>query len=278
MLTSGFFNSLNSDRRYDAEQMSSIFDGLIGDGVYETVGDRFQVTPGEGMQVYVGSGRAWFDHTWTLNTTSMPLNLDPAENGLYRIDVVVLEVNHSEETRANSIKVLTGIPGSNPVRPEPVKDEWVKQYPLAEVRVPPGVSAISTSMITNRVGTSECPFVIGVVEVMSIDFIVRQWETEWDETTDAQKAEFLQWMVDNEAELRAWYEPFVVNSEAAFNAWYNTFTPSSEARFREWFDNLVYVLDGDVAGHLQNEIDNLDVTRGMTDSEIDAVWETVFGK
>lgn len=30
-----------------------------------------------------------------------------------------------------------------------------------------------------------------------------------------------------------------------------------DAQFREWFENLVYVLDGDVAGHLQNEIDEL---------------------
>lgn len=277
MLTSGFFNALNSDRRYDAEQISSIFDGVIGDGVYETVGDRFQVTPGDGMEVYVGSGRAWFDHTWTNNTAGIPLQLDPSENGLDRIDLVVLEVNRSEEVRENSIKVLTGVPGSTPVRPEPTKDDWVKQYPLAEIYVAAGVGSISVSAITNKIGTSECPFVIGVVSIMTIDQIVRQWGSEWDETTDAQKAEFRQWMVDNEAEFRAWYGPFVANSEAEFNTWYNTFTPSSEAQFRNWFANLQYVLDGDVAGHLQNEIDNLDVTRGMTNSEIDAVWASVFG-
>ena len=32
-VTSGFFNSVNHDRLYDAEQLSSIFDGIIIDGV-----------------------------------------------------------------------------------------------------------------------------------------------------------------------------------------------------------------------------------------------------
>ena len=32
-VTYGFYNSLNGDRRYDANQMSAIFDGLIIDGV-----------------------------------------------------------------------------------------------------------------------------------------------------------------------------------------------------------------------------------------------------
>lgn len=35
------------------------------------------------------------------------------------------------------------------------------------------------------------------------------------------------------------------------------FMAASEASFDEWFANLQYVLDGDVAGHLQNEIDNI---------------------
>lgn len=177
-LTSGFFNSLNEDRPYDAEQISSIFDGIIEDGVYETLGNHFQVTPSEGMGVLVGTGRAWFDHTWTNNDTPLALELDSSEIGLNRIDLIVLEVNHSEETRANTIKVITGSPADVPVRPTPVKEAAIKQYPLASVYVPASSSAISTSNITNYVGTSECPFVIGVVEVMSVDMLTNQWKAE----------------------------------------------------------------------------------------------------
>ena len=66
-ITSGFFNSVNHDRLYDAEQVSSIFDGIIKDGVYESIGDAFMVTPNSDLNdsIIVGTGRAWFDHTWT---------------------------------------------------------------------------------------------------------------------------------------------------------------------------------------------------------------------
>lgn len=66
----GFYNSMNGDRKYDATQMSSIFDGIINDGIYETIGDRFVVRTSGGMNVVVGTGRAWFNHTWTLNDSS----------------------------------------------------------------------------------------------------------------------------------------------------------------------------------------------------------------
>ena len=44
-VSSGFFNSVNHDRLYDAEQVSSIFDGIIEDGVCESIGEAFMVKP-----------------------------------------------------------------------------------------------------------------------------------------------------------------------------------------------------------------------------------------
>ena len=40
-VSSGFFNSLNGDRKYNAAQMSAIFDGLIIDGVFASIGTAF---------------------------------------------------------------------------------------------------------------------------------------------------------------------------------------------------------------------------------------------
>ena len=39
-VTYGFFSSLNSDRLYNADQMSNYFKGLITNGVYESVDDQ----------------------------------------------------------------------------------------------------------------------------------------------------------------------------------------------------------------------------------------------
>ena len=42
-VTSGFFDSINGDRKYNAEQMSSIFDGIVTDGVFQNIGEAFRV-------------------------------------------------------------------------------------------------------------------------------------------------------------------------------------------------------------------------------------------
>lgn len=301
-LTSGFFNSVDDDRPYDAEQISSIFDGVIRDGVYETVGDRFRVTPGDGMSVYVGTGRAWFNHTWTVSDTKISLNVESAETGLNRIDTVILEVDHSEDIRANNIKVITGTPATNPEPPNLVHSTWYNQYPLANIQVNAGTAYLTDANITNRVGTSDCPFVIGVLEIMTIDQIVAQWSQE-----------FLDWLSQNESEFRAWYEPFVAASESQYNTWYQSYTSSSEnrfsdwytaftrdskaaadavvddldafsvqskARFEAWFANLQDQLDDDQAGHLQNEIDDINERirgiGGITISRIDDIWDDIF--
>ena len=195
--TCGFFNSQNGDRKYNAEQMASIFDGLIKDGVYDTVGDIFAVTPGTGMQVLVGSGRAWFDHTWNNNDAPYPLAITAADVSLPRYDAVVLETNHSDTVRTNRLRVLTGTPASNPVKPTMTSTANVKQHPLAYIRVTAGATAIKQSMIQVVVGTSECPFVTGIIDTAQIDALFQQWNGEFNEWFDNLKAQLSDNVVAN---------------------------------------------------------------------------------
>lgn len=101
--TCGFFNSENGDRKYNAEQMSAIFDGIIADGVFTTIGDHMAVSAGTGMQVLVGTGKAWFDHTWNVNDAAYPLAIAASDVTLSRIDAIVLETNHSDSVRLLSL-------------------------------------------------------------------------------------------------------------------------------------------------------------------------------
>lgn len=195
--TCGFFNSQNGDRKYNAEQMASIFDGLIKDGVYDTVGEIFAVTPGTGMQVLVGSGRAWFDHTWNNNDAQYPLAITVADVSLPRYDAVVLETNHSDTVRTNRLRVLTGTPASNPVKPTMTSTANVKQHPLAYIKVTAGATAITQSMIQVVVGTSECPFVTGIIDTAQIDALFQQWNGEFDEWFENLKAQLSDNVVAN---------------------------------------------------------------------------------
>ena len=167
-VTYGFYNSVNHDRLYSAIQMSNMFDGVIVDGVFRTVGTFLKVVPGTGLQVIVGIGRAWFDHTWTYNDSLLPLDIDLPDMVYTRIDAVVLEVDSSVAVRANGIKVVPGTPAETPLLPTLTNTSEVHQYPLAYVTVPVGMTTIIESDITDMIGTADCPFVAGPLELRVI--------------------------------------------------------------------------------------------------------------
>jgi hypothetical protein len=188
-LTSGFFNGVANDRTYDALQMSMLFDGIITDGIFSSIGTAMVVTPAAGMNINVGIGRAWFNRTWTYNDSIMSLPVQISEVVLNRIDVVVLEVDTSDAVRANSIKVIKGTPATTPVAPTLVHTSTVNQYPLAHLSVLAGVTTIAPDKITNKVGTVDCPFITGVLESLDIATFLAQWNAEFDIWFDEMKGQ-----------------------------------------------------------------------------------------
>lgn len=183
-LTSGFFDSFNEDRKYNSLQFSSIFDGIISDGIYATYGDYFLVSPVSGMNIKVGTGRAWLDHTWTLNDADYPLTVEDAEVVLKRIDTVIIEVDRSNSGRINRLRILKGTPASAPVAPQLTKTESLKQYPLADILVKPNATEIVAADITNRIGTKDLPWVTGIIDHVSAEELVQQWRIEFDTLLD----------------------------------------------------------------------------------------------
>ena len=293
-VTYGFYNSKNRDRRYDAIQMSSIFDGIIRDGVLQHYGTGMMVKESEGMMVNVGIGRAWFNHTWTLNDALLPLTLPLSEVILNRIDAVVLEVDARESVRANSIKIIKGTPASSPKNPTLIKtnDRW--QYPLAYIRVNAGVTAIRQANITNCVGTSACPFVTAPLEKMSIDALVAQWGDQWKafygaQTADMESANSFwknQWRIWFEAQTteiqeaylnweHQWEEFFSsqttemqetnANWKALWSGWFYDYVnantkefadwkSSIDKDFRDWWDSIKDLIDGEDVSAFANEL------------------------
>ncbi|MEY8395871.1 hypothetical protein AALB64_13850 [Lachnospiraceae bacterium 45-P1] len=242
MVTSGFYDSLNHDRRYSSIQFGSIFDGVIQDGVFQHVGSRLMVSQNSGMMISVGTGRAWFNHTWTYNDSILPLTVPQSEVILDRVDAVVLEVDAREEGRINAIKIVKGTPTSKNAKPPAMlkeKNRW--QYPLAYIKVAAGVTSIRTADITNKVGTSDCPFVTAPLDKMSIDDLVKQWADQWrvfyeNETADMNKTnafwkeQWRIWYAGQTAEIQQTY----LNWEKQWEDFYNTHSGEIERTAEEW--------------------------------------------
>lgn len=187
-LTYGFYNSVNGDRSYNATQMSELFDGIIKDGVFTDVGECFAVVPNYGMTVNVGSGRAWFNNTWTKNEISQPIDIPSSNTALNRIDAIVLEVNSDKSVRENFIKVISGEYAVEPEKPSLLNTETVHQHAIAYIRVDANVTVIESSMIENAVGTEETPY---VVSDPSIEGVAEHWQARYESWFESVKGEML---------------------------------------------------------------------------------------
>ena len=259
-VSSGFFNSLNGDRKYNAAQMSAIFDGLIIDGVFSSIGTAFAVKAAGGLTVNVGIGKAWFDHTWTVNDSILPMTAPEAEVLLDRIDAVVLEVNGMESVRENTIKFVKGNPSSAPSRPTLTNEGNVHQYPLCYIYRKYGTAVINQADITPMVGTESTPFVTGILQTISLDELLGKWQDELDRFTDARSQEVDDWIAQEESDFTTWFNNMKADlqqEQAVLDQW----IASEQADFLAWYNQMKDQLSGDVAGNLQLEIDKEEVKR-----------------
>lgn len=259
-VSSGFFNSLNGDRKYNAAQMSAIFDGLIIDGVFASIGTAFAVKEAGGLTVNVGIGKAWFDHTWTINDSILPMTAPEAEVLLDRIDAVVLEVNGMESVRENTIKFVKGNPSSAPSRPTLTNEGNVHQYPLCYIYRKYGTAVINQADITPMVGTESTPFVTGILQTISLDELLGKWQDELDRFTDARSQEVDDWIAQEESDFTAWFNKMKADlqqEQTVLDQW----IASEQADFLAWYNQMKDQLSGDVAGNLQLEIDKEEVKR-----------------
>lgn len=259
-VSSGFFNSLNGDRKYNATQMSAIFDGLIIDGVFASIGTAFAVKAAGGLTVNVGIGKAWFDHTWTVNDSILPMTAPEAEVLLDRIDAVVLEVNGTESVRENTIKFVKGNPSSAPSRPTLTNEGNVHQYPLCYIYRKYGTAVINQADITPMVGTESTPFVTGILQTISLDELLGKWQDELDRFTDARSKEVDDWIAQEESDFTAWFNKMKADlqqEQTVLDQW----IASEQADFLAWYNQMKDQLSGDVAGNLQLEIDKEEVKR-----------------
>ena len=259
-VSSGFFNSLNGDRKYNAAQMSAIFDGLIIDGVFASIGTAFAVKAAGGLTVNVGVGKAWFNHTWTVNDSILPMTAPEAEVLLDRIDAVVLEVNGMESVRDNTIKFVKGNPSSAPSRPTLTNEGNVHQYPLCYIYRKYGTAVINQADITPMVGTESTPFVTGILQTISLDELLGKWQDELDRFTDARSQEVDDWIAQEESDFTAWFNKMKADlqqEQTVLDQW----IASEQADFLAWYNQMKDQLSGDVAGNLQLEIDKEEVKR-----------------
>lgn len=234
-VTSGFFNSINGDRTYNADQMSTYFEGLVSDGIYENIGDRFAVTAATGMTVNVGSGRALIKSHWIKNDAALSVQIDPADVQYGRYDLIVLRLDLNEAGRSITIAVKKGTAAAVPNIPVPTRTNSVYELALAVIFIQKNATSISQSSITDRRSSSQCGWVTGVIKQVDTSDLFLQWQTA--------------------------YESYYAQSTAAFNAYF----AAKQQAFEAWFSTLTQTLSVDTTiVKLQRTTEVTDITTEVT--------------
>lgn len=208
-ITYGFFNAIKQsdgtyDRTYNADQMSTYFEGLVSDGVYESVDDAMQVLAATGMQVQVGAGRAIIDSKWIKNTAAYPLTINAAHVTLNRYTAIVIRLDLSARTIAITTK--DGENATAPVKPIITNSETIKEMCLAYIYIGRGVTSISQANIEDtRPDNDVCGWVTGIVQQVDTSKLFLQWQTAYEE--------FYQ-------QMQTWQQ----QQESAFDTWFSALT------------------------------------------------------
>lgn len=214
MWTYGFFNSVNGDRTYNAEQMSHIFEGLITDGVYESVGNKLAVQPNSGMVIQIATGRGWFDKRWVNNDAPYTMTVEASDVTLNRYVAVCIRVDSTNAVRTAVPYLKYSDFATTPTKPTMTRTATIKEYCLAYVYIPAKATAISAENIEDtRFNTSLCGWVTGLITQVSTSTLFEQWQ--------------------------ALFEGFMTQETADFN---------------EWFENLQVELDSETATRLTNAL------------------------
>lgn len=182
-ITYGFFNSVNGDRKYNADDISNYFLKLISNGVFATPSNAMQVQANTGMTVQVSAGWGFIQCKWINNSAPYLLTLDASDVVLNRIDRVVLRLNASTSVRTMSIAIKKGTPASNPVAPTLTRvTGGIWELSLAQIYVGAGVTSISQANITDeRANTSVCGFVTGLIDQIDTTNLFAQYNAAFNE-------------------------------------------------------------------------------------------------
>ena len=214
--TYGFYNSVSGDRKYNAEQFGSIFDGLITEGVYEKYGNQLKVSAISGStgewKVLVNTGRAWLKHTWALVdspvTVTFPSNCEPEVLNDKYVSIV-LEVNKTE--RLSKITCLCGATDGSKKKATLSRTDTKYQALLAYVLVRSinhGGNSIISSDITNAHGKSYSGAIqyINLASMVydpnyDINPIIQDWDNEFQQHVNS-------WQNTFNNEIDSWENQF----------------------------------------------------------------------
>mgnify|MGYP001269108137 CR=1 FL=1 len=260
MIRSGFFNSINKDRLYNANGFAEYFATFIGNGVFPSPSNNLQIVANNDMTVTIKAGKAWINGYIVFNDDDYILNIEPADGVLNRIDRIV--ARYDTVDREIRLEVKQGAYSSSPVAPILQRDADAYELALADILVGNGVISITQANITDlRLNNELCGIVHGTVDQVDTTTLFNQYLTWLDEKKNQYDADMLDWTSQKQLEYENWkaqQESNMDNWQAQEQFDFENWKVQEKSNFDDWFADIQDILEGDVAANLASRISSLE--------------------
>ena len=175
-VTFGFFDSVDGDRKYSADDFTRFLGNLISDGVIASPSNGLQVQATEGMTVKVTAGWAYIQGHYVHNDTDLYLTLDEPDIVQYRADRIVLRFDRIN--RKIDIAVKNGtVSEYQSVVPALQRDENIWELSLAWIWTGAGMEALEQQHIHDERGqTDVCGWVTGMIQQIDTTNLFAQYD------------------------------------------------------------------------------------------------------
>ncbi len=242
-VNAGFFDAIDRDRLYSAEDMNRPYRKLISNGVFATPkgtpSDNLQVfSANDEMNIIVFKGEAIIGDKWFENPSNLIITIPQNSKILTRIDSIVAQIDKTQAGRVGNIVYRQGAASSNPVHPDINAEENIIEFRLADIRVSPSCVKITQDLITDCRGSEECPWITSLIYQVDTSTLYAQWQ-------EAYRNYFEEQQESNS------------NYTEEFKLMLSNFFDEEQQAFTNWFNSIKENLSEDAAGNLLNQLDEL---------------------
>jgi hypothetical protein len=177
----GFFDAVNNDRLYTADQMNLPYKRVISNGVFATPqgtpSTDLQVSSaGTGMAITVQPGEGIFADKWFNNPSILTITVPSNTSINPRVDSVIVQVDGRTSGRVGNIVYRTGTPAASPAVPPINTIQNVTEYRVANIYVAANANYINNDAITDLRGSSLCPWVTSLIQQVDTSTLWQQWQ------------------------------------------------------------------------------------------------------
>lgn len=257
------------DRAISSQPLKSLIGALFSTGILPNPSNNFLVTTDEtDFDITIQPGFAAIEGGLKLEREVTELTVDAADT-YDRIDSVVLKWDDNVNVRECEFYIKKGTPAADPVRPTLTREGSVYEIGLADILVVANSTVLQNANITDTRYEAERCGVISSISEFDTTFIYNQVTSDLASFRSNAEADFTSWSSEQQTAFETW----ALNQENEFGTWRG----GQQTAFEEWFATIRDILDEDTAGHLQNEIDDLDTRLDTAEGNITTLQTTVDG-